>query len=392
MSSFIIEQPLRWTDGTLTLQNRFMWQNAYTGYVDSRSKTYSNNLSISYDQPIFTYNRKKLDLRRLELDYEDATLNYVIQRLRLEKLVTEAYFEVYRNKMSLEIDVEAFENAENSYGIMKNKVEAGLDKREELYQAEVDLATKRANVQNAQVALDNSLDAFKDLIGLPIYDEIVLEEDVSYQPVTVDVQAAIDHGLRYRMELEQREIDLENRRMDLTRASAQNEFQGNVNLSYGSFGNDERFEHIYDAPVRNEGVTLSLEIPLWDWGRKKSTIRAAETQVRESELGRDEQRNAIIIDIRKAWRNLENQAIQIDIARKSVRNAQLTYDISLEKYTNGDITSMDLSLQQIQLSEKKLQEVSALINYRLALLELKIQSLYDFKNNESVVPRRDSEK
>ncbi|HUV35784.1 MAG TPA: TolC family protein, partial [Patescibacteria group bacterium] len=110
------------------------------------------------------------------------------------------------------------------------------------------------------------------------------------------------------------------------------------------------------------------------------------------ELSLDEERSGIIIDIRRAYRNLQNQASQIDIARKSVRNAQLTYDISLESYKNGDLTSMDLNLQQIQLSEKKMQEVSSLINYRLALLELKIQSLWDFERNESVVPRVKTER
>ncbi|HUV35988.1 MAG TPA: TolC family protein [Patescibacteria group bacterium] len=392
MAGFIVEQPLRWTDGTLTLRNQFMWQDVYTGYTDSRSRTYSNNLSISFDQPIFTYNRKKLDLRRLELEYENANLSYAIQRLRLEKLVTEAFFDVYRNKMQLEIDIEAFENQQNSYGIMKNKVDAGLEKREEFYQSEVDLATKRANMQNSQVTLENSYDHFKELIGISIFDEIAINEDISYQPVPTDLQMALDHGLEYRMELQQRRIDIENQRMELTRASAQNEFMGNINLTYGSFGTDERFGDIYDAPDRDEQVTVSLEIPLWDWGRKKASIRAVEAGIAAGELSLDEERSGIIIDIRRAYRNLQNQAIQIDIARKSVRNAQLTYDISLERYKNGDLTSMDLNLQQIQLSEKKMQEVSALINYRLALLELKIQSLWDFERNESVVPRVKTER
>lgn len=384
--SFTIEQPLKWTDGTLTLTNRFMWQDVYTGYLDNRSRTYSNNLSINFRQPIFTYNRKKLDLRKLELAYENASLNYAIQRLALEKNVTEAFFIVYRNKMALEIDIEAYENQEASYRIMKNKVEAGLEKREELYQAEVDLATKKANVQNARVTLENSLDRFKEQIGLSIFDDITVTADVSYQPVEVSLETAIEHGLKHRMEVRKRLIDIENERHNLTETSAQNEFMGNINVSYGTFGTDETFGDIYESPDKSQQFSISFEIPLWDWGKKKAMIKAAEASVRESALSLEEQENSIIIGIRQAYRKLQNQAIQIDIARKSVRNAQLTYDINLEKYGNGDITSMDLSLQQIQLSQKKIDEVAALINYRLALLEMKIQSLWDFERVRSVVP------
>ena len=82
---------------------------------------------------------------------------------------------------------------------------------------------------------------------------------------------------------------------------------------------------------------------------------------------------------------MQNQTIQIEIARQNVRNAELTYDINLERYKNGDLTSMDLNLYQTQLSEQKLGLVEALINYKLALLDLKIKSLWDFEKNRAVL-------
>jgi outer membrane protein TolC len=77
---------------------------------------------------------------------------------------------------------------------------------------------------------------------------------------------------------------------------------------------------------------------------------------------------------------------QIDISKISERNAQLSYDINLERYSNGDLTSIDLQRFQTQLSQAKLSKVQSLINYKLALLDLKIQSLWDFENNKPVVP------
>ncbi len=77
---------------------------------------------------------------------------------------------------------------------------------------------------------------------------------------------------------------------------------------------------------------------------------------------------------------------QIEIARQNVRNAQLTYDINLERYKNGDLTSMDLNLHQTQLSSTKQGLVGTLINYKLALLNIKILSLWDFENDQPVLP------
>ncbi|OQX75163.1 MAG: hypothetical protein B6D64_12195, partial [Bacteroidetes bacterium 4484_276] len=99
------------------------------------------------------------------------------------------------------------------------------------------------------------------------------------------------------------------------------------------------------------------------------------------------QRDNIIINIRQIYRNLNNLILQIEIAEQNEKNAQLTYEINLERYRNGDLTSMDLELFQNQLSEKKMNLANALINYKLELINMKIQSLWDFENNTSFVPQ-----
>ena len=78
---------------------------------------------------------------------------------------------------------------------------------------------------------------------------------------------------------------------------------------------------------------------------------------------------------------------QIEIAEINVKNAQLTYEINLERYKNGDLSSKDMQFYQVQLSQQKLNEVQALINYKLSLLDIKIRSLWDFENNRSVVDK-----
>ena len=100
----------------------------------------------------------------------------------------------------------------------------------------------------------------------------------------------------------------------------------------------------------------------------------------------EEEQNNIILAIRKVYRNLLNLQNQIEIARQNVINAQLTYDLNLEKYKNGDLTGMDLNIYQNQLSDKQLTFTNSLISYKLELLNLKIQTLYDFEKKEGVTP------
>lgn len=386
MGTFTISQPIEVTGGNISLVNRFSWQDSYSDYQDIRNKQYSNNLYLNFTQPIFTYNQTRLETRDLELNLENTELTYVVQELVLERQVAENYYNAYKSKMNLDIAIEEKKNQEESFQIIKNKVEAGLAALEEQYQAELNLATSRSTVQNYFVTLENNLDNLKHLLGLPIHEMVSLDTDVEYETVDVDLDRALESGLKKRIELRQRKIDIENARNNLIRTSALNEFKGTVTLTYGLIGTNEEFNDIYTKPAERQTVGLSLDIPLWDWGEKQSRIRASEAVIEREQLSYEDETNQITIEIRQTYRRLNNLVNQIDIARQNVRNAQLTYDINLERYQYGDLTSMDLALFQNQLSQKKIDLVSAQVDYRLALLDLKIQSLWDFEKDESVIP------
>jgi outer membrane protein TolC len=188
------------------------------------------------------------------------------------------------------------------------------------------------------------------------------------------------------MELRQREINIETSQFDLIQTKALNEFKGSLGLSVGLFGDNKNFGNVYESPTDNETVSLSLTIPLWDWGERKSRIKATEASIETANITLEEEQNNIILGVRKVYRNLLNLQNQIAIARQSVINAQLTYDLNLEKYKNGDLTGMDLNIYQNQLSEQQLSYTNALISYKLELLNLKIQTLYDFEKKTPVSP------
>lgn len=389
---FTISQPVLMTDARISLINKFGYKDSYSEYSNSTNKGFSNNLSLSLDQPLFTYNKTRLQLKELQLSLENAQLNYAIQLLSLEKQVATSFYNVYQKQQSLDISKGAYENMLKSFEVSKNKVDAGLSAREELFQAELNLASSKSDYENSQVNFENAKDEFKILIGVSLYEEITVITNINVDTIKVDIAFAIERGLENRMELRQSQIEIENSQFDLITTKALNEFKGSLALSVGLFGDNENLGNIYESPTDNEEVSLSLTIPLWDWGEKKSRIKAAEASIQSSEISLEEEQNSIILGIRQVYRNLNNLQNQIEIAKQNVVNAQLTYDLNLEKYKNGDLTGMDLNIYQNQLSEKQLSFTNSLISYKLELLNLKIQTLYDFEKKVQVTPSMTIEK
>jgi outer membrane protein TolC len=159
-----------------------------------------------------------------------------------------------------------------------------------------------------------------------------------------------------------------------------------MNLRFGITGDNSDLGNIYQNPTKSPSVGISFNIPIFDWGERKARIAAAEASIESQELNLNEEKKQIVVDIRQVYRNILNQLNQIELAKQNERNAQLTYEINLERYENGDLTGMDLNLYQNQLSSQKVALSQALINYKIELLNLKIQSLYDFEKNEAIIP------
>ncbi len=389
MANFSISQPIVATDGVLSLNNRLAWQHSTTEIASELNEdiAFSNNLFLQYSQPLFSYNETRQNLEELELDYERSDIQYRLQKLNTEVQVTRNYYNLYASQMALQISREELENQKKNHEVVQNKVDADLLALEELYQAEVNLASARSQVYTREVQLQNAKDNFKQMIGMDLDENFRVELSIKLDSVDINMDKAIQNALNSRLEIRNREIELQNAKFRLIETSDQNKFKGNVSVSLGIQGVDKQLANMYDVPTTSPSVSLSFNVPIWDWGAREARIKAARLNVESTEIDLNQESKSINLGIRQTIRNLRNYRNQIEIARKNEKNAQLTYDINLERYNNGDLTGMDLQLYQNQLSQARMDLTTALIDYKMELLNLKMQSLYDFMENEPLLPK-----
>lgn len=386
--TFSISQPIIWTDATLSLNNSLSWQNneSTVGGKTNTNRAFSNSLYLSLNQPLFTYNRTKMNMRQIEMDYENARISYALQRLNVERNITSQFYSLFMSQQNLAISESELENAERNFNIIKDKVEADLTTKDEYYQAELNLAQSRSSLENQRVSLENAKDNFKQVLGIPLEEDIVVVCDIEAEPVIVDFDKALESALTTRLELRQRQISREQQEMSLIQVKDNDSFNGSISLSLGIMGDNQEFNHVYDNPTNNPRVSVSFSVPLYDWGARKARIKAAEIGKQIFELSAEEELKSIEMNVRSTCRSLDNLVGQISIAEQSQRNAQLTYDLNEERYRNGELTGLQMNQFQNQLSNSKMSYTQAIINYKVQLLNIKVLTLYDFEKNEPVVP------
>ncbi len=389
MGTFSISQPIVWTGATVSLNNKFGWQSSSSstdsGYSYS-SQSFSNSLYLSIDQPLFTYNDTKYELLTIEMDYENQRISYALTRLSLEQQIISRFYSVFMAQENLRVAQDEMDNAQQSYDIIAEKVRLDMVSRSELFQAEINLSDAESTLATREVSLESAKDNLTQLIGMPIGTEFAVDAEIIDNPVSIDLELAKEHALTNRLELKQREITNKNAEITLLQVKDNNSFQGELSLSIGVMGDNPAFEDIYITPTSSPSVNLSFSIPIFDWGARKDKITAQKLQIAINKIDEEQELIDIELEVLTSYRSLNNYIKQIEIAKKSVDNAQQTYDLNVEYYRAGEITGMEMNEVQTQLSNQKISLAQAMVDYKLELINLKCITLYDFEKREPIAP------
>ena len=298
----------------------------------------------------------------------------------------------------LEISKQRMNNSLEAYKLAKLKYDAGIIPEVQALQLEVDKAQSEANYINAQSALEGAKDNFKQLIGLNINDDIEVTANVEYKSFEIDLNKAIQEGLKNRSEVRENEINVELGKISVNRASRQTEFKGNISLYYDFQGVssisginwsdliNSSFNDFQKRPP-NRGVTLTLSYPILDWGRSRARVQAALTDLRDVELALEDRKVTIEREIREVVRNVKDSENRLNILKISQDVAQKSYDISKGRFDNGDITSQELALAQTALTDAQTSYLSAFITYQTNVADLKRKTMWDFEKNETYLKK-----
>ena len=403
-SGLQISQPLP-TNGSISL-NSDLFQTRESVFIDQldetqRTKRFFTSFGIRFRQPLFEPNTLKLGMEKANLELEREQRQFTRTQLNLIYDVTFAFYDLYRATRGLEIAWEEAKQQKESYELARKKFQAGLIAEVEALRTEVDLAQSRNELLDAEGTLSTKADQFKMKVGLPLEEEVTVETDFALNLFEVDEAKAIEHGLSHRAEIREREINRRLAEITLRETDAQTAIKAEISASYElsgisdpSLSFDTSIADLFESSLddlrrrpRNRGVQFNVTVPLWDSGVNRAEVATARATLKQSQLNVQENQRRVKQQIRSAITQLRSSRNRLDVLEKNEEVAQRSYEISLARFDNGDITSQDLASDRDRLTQARSAYLGAYIQYQLAVADLKRQTLYDFERDRSLVER-----
>ena len=359
----------------------------------TRNLVYSQ-FRLAFNQPIFTTNRLKEEMKVEELGYKRSVSSYTRVQMDIVYSVTSAFYQVYRMNFEHRINQDRLINSKEAFRIARLKMETGNLPEGEILTTEIVVGQDESRLMESQGRLEAAYDDFKLLVGLDLNESIELVADMEFETFLIDMQKAINEAIHNRMEIQENNIIIELQEIEVKRAKREREFKGNISAYYDFTGvstlkdgsleelTRSSFEDMFNRPA-NRGVVLTLSYPINDWGRSKNLVRREERRLMMQQLNRENIKREIETQVRKIVRSVYEAEKRFRINQRNREVAIESYRISELRFSNGDMTSQELSIEQERLSNVQLAYIDAYITYRLSIADLNRRTMYDFENDRS---------
>jgi outer membrane protein len=402
-ASFNIIQQLI-TNGRITLTTSMSANdnfNELPSGARSEARSFQPSVGIRYTQPLFQYNDIKGTLRTAELSFEQLQRSYTQDELQRINTMTNQFYQLFRQQRTLELRANSFQQSEMNYQTGLRKFNAGLIAEVDMLRLEVRRGQDLDGLESAKNSHQQQQFAFNRLVGLPLETRIWVDASLDFRPITVDQVRALELAFANRSDVRSAQIALEQSEMSLESTISQGRPDLQMSLAYdlrgnstlGGYGpNDPWGDHLKggldpDNRSPNTNISLTLSIPLFDWGRNAANVQRQIAQMRTQERQIEEASENLRRDVINRVNAVSSAMRRLDVLQKSVTVAQTSYDISQKRSERGEITLTDLLQAQNELDTAQNSYLDALIDFETAKASLKEITLWDWETNQPAQQR-----
>jgi outer membrane protein TolC len=340
---------------------------------DSSPKDYGSAMAVVFRQPLFRGGRafvatKQIKDAEFDLRVEEAKLKAEI--LKVVADAKSAYYRVILSRNVIAATKAAIERDETLIDASESLFKAGLVTKRDVFSAQISLAKDSAKLISAHGDLDLAKNDLLDTLGLPIWTVVrLVDKDINFQPVPVELQKWINTAVENRPEILEVQEKLAKSSLNLRTTKntvlPQLDFVGSYQRSQN--GSDAGSAFRLRGHQWNVGLVFS--IPIWNVSAKSELTRAEFEHLR---LQRQQlqTRRQVELEVRAAVIKLRKSLERMRALRKIVEQANGKLEVSKARFALGYATNLDITDAQDDLLNAETDLLEALVDYNIGLAEL----------------------
>ncbi len=411
----------------LSLSQSLPWGTEIDASVhDSDSDGTDATRSVTISQPLLGGGwaaESLADLRGAHLARDAQRARYQRLMANIVYRVKSQYYEIQRQLATVEVSKAAVKRAVDLFEVAKFKHQLGMETVLYRANAEIQLLNREVGLVSAQADLEDSLDDLKELLNLPLEDEIqvipvTLEFDkeivvdrgkgtvsivdvvrplerprglrraqpsgsrravageakrtrLIFAPARREYAATIQRALVQRPDLLAAALDLDSKDIEVRRRRVQRLWTLDVSATHSTRGTGSAFNESFISEDGEWELGLTATWPLGRVARRAAYGRALlDREIEETAL--EQKTIAVRKEIRRKLRGLEKTEKNILAFARKVEAAKQVLEAARIRQERGQASYDDVTKSETELLSAQTSFINTLLDYKKKLAELEL--------------------
>ncbi|MBK6682584.1 MAG: TolC family protein [Ignavibacteriales bacterium] len=328
--------------------------------------SYSTKLTLT--QPVFT--GFKIDLNK---DLSDQSITASMfdlesEKTKLKYAISNAYWSLYKVTEGKKVLEEYIKTIELHLKDLNNFYAQGLITKNEVLKLDVQLSSAQVQLLETENGIQMAKLNLLNNLNLP------MDTDISLKPLTTmeeiqdvpSLEVINSQALNTRPELKAMAVRIKSREtaIKLTESAWYPDIYLIGNYNYAR--PNQRIVPTKDQFDGTWDVTLSLQYTLWNWNATSYRTQQAESDLSQTNYQYEMMKDGVLIEVKQAYLNYAANKSRINLAEKTVTQAEENYRISYNLFQKGLIRNSDLIDAEVAVFESKIKLVTSISDLKNA--------------------------
>ncbi|MDR1814075.1 MAG: TolC family protein [Tannerella sp.] len=345
--------------------------NAYSQYT-------SVPIRVGYQQSLLGYNAFRWEKKIEPMKFEKVKKEFLYNMESVSEQATEYFFALAMAQTEYDMALENVASTDTLYKTGEQRQKIASITKADLLTLRLDAVNARNTLQNADIALKRAMFALASYLNFDKNTEIRLRLPSHPSAMEISVEQALFLARENNPTLIDMQRQVLEAQQTVDKTKIESLFNASLTASIGFNQVANTFGNVYRDPTQQDVFSLTLTIPLIDWGVRKGKYNVARNSLSVLEISRSQNELSIEEDIIMTVGDFNIQQQLIASAEEALELAQMAYTETKQRFMIGkaDINSLTLSLNRLQEAQRNY--ISSLKNYWLSYYKIRKLTLYDF--------------
>jgi len=324
--------------------------------------TMGTSWSASVSQQIIPHpdlDSSSLSLKKSRITLETKRLEFEEEIDDVKQEVMRRFYAILKEEKEWELKQLSLQYAGENLRIANHKLQQGIAGKLDVLDAETELMAAEEALFQAESTLSQDRMDFKDLLGIPWQEDIVVvfQFPGDFQPLGVTLEEAQKKAIENRPQIREQNFQIKLYELDLTQTKS--ELSPLLNLSFGYTSEQPGLKEAYRT-------SLTLEVPLMDGGKGEAEVKIAQGKLRKAKLNLEKLKRDIMAEVRGYFLDLKRMEKNVKFLKLSQEKRHQTLEVTKKMFEQGALTEQELQEKEISVKQAEIGLFGTLADYEVA--------------------------